>query len=291
MAGGQRLGILLFLASVGFITVVDVIAKYLTAEMHAFQIVWGYFFGIFLYLALYALGLGRGRRRNLLRTTRPGLQVVRSALLVFSISSLFIGLTYLPIAEATVIGFMAPLFIVVLSAPILGERVDIHRWIAVLIGLAGVIVIVRPGGGIAHWAAIMPLVGAVAFALYQIATRVLAQSETTATTLFYTAAGGFFWTCLLVPFVWVTPTLLHWLAFLFTGALGAAAHFCLIKAFERAQASLLAPINYSKLVWATLAGYLVFGDLPGLDTAAGCALIVASGLYVLLRERRAPEAS
>lgn len=285
-AVGQRAGILLFLASIGFITVVDTTAKYLTGEMHAFQIVWGYFFGIFLYLAIYALATGR--LRGILRATRPGLQVVRSALLVSSIASLFIGLTYLPIAEATVIGFMAPLFIVVLSGPILGERVGLHRWLAVLLGLAGVIVIVRPGGGIAHWAAVMPLVGAVCFALYQIATRVLTRSESTTTTLFYTAAGGFFWTCLLVPFVWVQPSLLHWLAFLFIGALGVAAHLCLILGFEAAQASLLAPFNYSKLLWATLAGWLVFADLPSLNTVAGCSLIVASGLYVLLHERRRP---
>lgn len=278
-----RLGMLLFLASIGFITVVDTTAKHLAGEFHALQIVWGYFFGISLYVALYALGVAR--RASLLRTTRPWLQVARSVLLVFSITALFVGLAYLPIAEATVIGFTAPLFIVALAGPILGERVGLHRWLAVLIGLAGVLVIVRPGGGIAHWAAAMPLVGAAAFALYQLATRVLARTETTATTLCYTAGGGLFWTSLLVPFVWVSPAPLHWLAFLFIGALGAAAHLCLIKAFEMAQASLLAPLNYSKLIWATLAGFVVFGDLPSLNTAAGSALIVASGLYVLLRER------
>jgi drug/metabolite transporter (DMT)-like permease len=284
-AGAERIGMLLFLASVGFITVVDTTAKHLSTEMHALQIVWGYFLGIFLIVATYAAWTAR--RRNLLRTARPALHIVRSAFLVASITSLFVGLTYLPIAEATVIGFMAPLFIVVLSGPILGERVDLHRWLAVLIGLAGVIVIIRPGGGIAHWAAVMPLIGAFAFALYQVATRVLARSESTETTLFYTAAGGLFWTSVLVPLIWVTPSPLNWLAFLFIGALGAAAHLCLIKAFGAAQASLLAPLNYSKLIWATLAGYVVFGDLPGLNTVLGCALIVASGLYVILCERRA----
>jgi len=288
-ADGRRVGMLLFLASIGFITVVDTTAKQLSAELHAIQIVWGYFLGIFLIVATYLAW--RGWRRNPLRTARAPLHAVRSAFLVASIASLFVGLTYLPIAEATMIGFMAPLFIVVLSGPILGERVDRHRWLAVLIGLAGVVVIVRPGGGIAHWAAIMPLLGALAFALYQVMTRVLARTESTETTLFYTAAGGLFWTSVLTPFVWVTPSLPHWGAFLFIGALGAAAHLCLIKAFEAAQASLLAPLNYSKLVWATLAGYVVFGDLPGLNTVAGCALIVASGLYVLLSERRRPRAN
>lgn len=285
----QRLGILLFLASIGFITVVDTVAKYLTAELHAVELVWGYFLGIFCNLVGYLVFL-RTERRRVLRTSRPGLHFLRSGLLVASISTLFVGLTYLPIADATVIGFTAPLFIVALSVPLLGERVGPHRWLAVLIGLGGVVVIVRPGGGIAHWAAFMPLIGAVCFAIYQIATRMLARTEATATTLFYTAAGGFFWTCLLVPFFWKTPTAVQWLAFFFIGALGTAAHLCLIKGFELAQASLLAPFNYSKLVWAAILGYLVFGDWPSLNTLAGCALIVGSGLYVIFREHRATAA-
>lgn len=286
----QRLGILLFLASIGFISVVDTVAKYLTAELHAVELVWGYFLGIFVYLLIYLLCFRRGRRA-MLRTRRPGLHFLRSGLLVASISTLFVGLTYLPIADATVIGFTAPLFIVALSVPLLGERVGLHRWLAVLIGLGGVVIIVRPGGGIAHWAAIMPLIGAVCFALYQITTRVLAQTEATSTTLFYTAAGGFFWTCVLVPFFWTMPTIVQWLAFFFIGALGAAAHLCLIKGFELAQASLLAPFNYSKLVWAAALGYVVFGDWPSLNTFLGCAVIVASGLYVIHRERRTTPAS
>ena len=286
MAGSkdQRVGILLLLSSIGLITIVDVAAKYLTADLHAVQLVWGYFLGIFVHLLGFLL---IRRRRGSLHTRRPVLQLVRSALLVASIACLFVGLTYLPITEATAISFMSPLFIVVLSVPLLGERVDAHRWIAVLIGLAGVLVIIRPGGGIAHWAAFMPLISAIAFACYQIATRILVASDSTFTILFYTGFGGFFWTCLIVPFFWTTPTAVHWLSFILLGGLGVAAHFCLIKAFELAQASLLAPFNYSKLVWATLLGYVVFADLPSLNTLAGCALIIASGLYIVLRERPA----
>jgi drug/metabolite transporter (DMT)-like permease len=284
----QRIAILLILASIGFITVVDTSAKYLTAELHAFEIVWGYFLGIFLLLGIYAVAIG-ARRRGLLRTGRPVLQVARSGLLVLSIATLFVGLTYLPIAEATAIGFMSPLFIVALSVPVLGERVGIHRWVAVVIGLLGVLVIVRPGGGLAHWAVFMPLIGAVCFAAYQLSTRVLAATDTVFATLFYTGAGGFFWTCLLVPFVWTVPTLAEWIGFIAIGSLGVVAHLCLIKAFEVAQASLLAPFNYTKMIWAALAGYLVFGDIPSLNTLAGCALITASGLYVILRERPAPK--
>ncbi len=284
-AQNKRLAILLILVSIGVITVVDTIAKYLTSGLHAFEIVWGYFLGMLLPIVIYTVVNG-AHRRGLLRTRRPLLQLVRSGLLVLSIAALFIGLTYLPIAEATAISFMSPLFIVALSVPLLRERVGAHRWIAVLIGLAGVLVIIRPGGGIAHWAAFMPLISAVAFAAYQISTRILAATDPVFTTLFYTGTGGFLWTCLLVPFVWTPPTAIEWGAFIGFGSLGVAAHFCLIKAFELAQASLLAPFNYSKLLWATLLGYLVFGDLPSLNTLAGCALIVAGGLYVIWREAR-----
>jgi drug/metabolite transporter (DMT)-like permease len=284
-AQNKRLAILLILTSIGFITVVDTIAKYLTSGLHAFEIVWGYFLGMLLPIVIYTVVTG-AYRRGLLRPRRPVLQLVRSGLLVLSIAALFIGLTYLPIAEATAISFMSPLFIVALSVPLLHERVGAHRWIAVLIGLAGVLVIVRPGGGIAHWAAFMPLISAIAFAAYQISTRVLAATDPLFTTLFYTAVGGFFWTCLLVPFVWTPPTAIEWGTFIGFGSLGVVAHLCLIKAFGLAQASLLAPFNYSKLVWATAAGYLVFGDLPSLNTLAGCVLIIISGLYIVWRERR-----
>ena len=284
-AQDQRTAILLILASIGLITVVDTIAKYLTSNLHAFEIVWGYFLGMLLPIVIYTVVNG-AYRRGRLRTRRPVLQLARSGLLVLSIAMLFIGLTYLPIAEATAISFMSPLFIVALSVPLLHERVGAHRWIAVLIGLAGVLVIVRPGGGIAHWAAFMPLISAFAFAAYQISTRVLAATDPVFTTLFYTGAGGFFWTCLLVPFVWTAPTAIEWGTFIGFGSLGVAAHLCLIRAFELAQASLLAPFNYSKLIWATAAGYLVFGDIPSLNTLAGCALIISSGLYVVWREGR-----
>ena len=278
-------GILLLMLSIGIITVVDTIAKYLTVELHALQLVWGYFLGIAICLVGY-LALAGGDRQQPLTTRRLPTQLLRAGLLVASIAALFVGLTYLPIADATAISFMSPLFITVLSVPLLGERVGPHRWAAVVIGLIGVLVIVRPGGGIAHWAAAMPLISAVAFAGYQIATRLLAATEFTFTTLFYTGVGGFFWISLAVPFVWTWPTPAQWGIFLGLGALGVAAHLCLIRAFALAQASLLAPFNYTKLIWAALLGYLVFGDVPSLNTLAGSAVIIASGLYVIWREQQ-----
>ncbi|MBL6599838.1 MAG: DMT family transporter [Alphaproteobacteria bacterium] len=274
-----------FTAAVLLISVVDAVCKIYTADLHAVQLVWGYFVGINLTLAVYFVVRGE-RLSGLLKTERRGLQFARPAFLAGSITSLFIGLTYLPIAETTAIGFTAPLFITALSVPLLKEKVGFHRWAAVLIGLAGVLIIVRPGGGLWHWASIMPLVGAMFFAGFQLITRVLASTERTHVTLFHTGIGGLFWTSLMVPFFWTEPTLVHWAVFIGTGVMGALAHLCMISAFNRAEASLLAPHNYTKIIWVAVLGYVLFDDVPSLNMWVGTAVIVSAGVYVLYRERR-----
>ena len=277
-------GVIFFMTAIFLISVVDTVCKVFTKDLHSIQLVWGYFVGINLTLWVFFLFKGE-KFSNLRRTERPLLQIIRPAFLVCSISSLFIGLTYLPIAEATVIGFVAPLFITALSVPILKESVDIHRWSAVAIGLVGVIIIIRPGGDLWHLASVMPLLGALFFALFQIITRLLAATERTHTTLFYTGLGGLAWSSLIVPFVWVTPSITHIFVFLSTGAMGAMAHLCMISAFDRAEASLLAPYNYTKLIWVSVLGYLIFNDVPSLDMWIGAIIIVSAGFYVLYRER------
>ena len=278
--------VLLLLASIGFITAVDTTAKVLTVELHATQIVWGYFLGITCCLFSY-LAARRTPLRRALRTSRPLAQIARSGFLASSITFLFIGLTYLPIADATAINFMAPLFITALSGPFLGERVGPHRWIAVLLGLGGMIYILRPGGDLYHWSALVTLLGAACFAVFQIMTRKLSSSDSTVTTLSYTAIGGLLWTSLVMLPFWQWPEAAHWVIFLCIGLLGLLAHLCMISAFARAQASLLAPFNYSKLLWAIVAGYLVFDHIPSVETLLGSVVIIASGLYVLYRENRA----
>ena len=276
-------GVLYFLTSIGFIALVDTTCKSFTDELHAVILVWGYFVGITVFVTGYFAIRGQ---LGLLKTERPVVQIVRPGFLVLSISGLFVGLTYLPMAEATAIGFTGPLFIVALSVPMLGERVGWHRWLAVLVGLAGVLVIVRPDGAVWHWSAVTTLLGAICFAIFQILTRKLAGEEKHQTTLMYTSLAGTFWASLLAPFFWTQPSVDHAIMFLIIGAMGAAAHFCMIQAFAHVPASLLAPFNYSKLIWMIILGYLVFGDVPGLHTLVGSAIIVSAGLYVLYRERR-----
>ena len=281
-------GVFFFLISISLIAFVDTVCKLYTDELNAVVLVWGYFLGITLFVGGHCVAR---REIYLLKTTRPLVQIARPGFLVISITGLFFGLTYLPLAEATAIGFTGPLFITALSAPLLGEKVGWHRWLAVIIGLAGVLVIVRPGGAVWHWSAITTLIGAISFAVFQILTRKISGHERPQTTLLYTSFAGAMWVSLLVPFFWVKPTLIHATMFLLTGAMGAGAHFCMIRAFSYAQASLLAPFNYSKLIWMIILGYVVFGDVPGPDTLIGSFIIVMAGLYVLYREGRSTTAA
>ncbi len=279
------LAIGLFSSAILFIAIIDTWAKYLTRDLHPVQITWGYFLAIATYLVLWALAVP-GARRYAFRTRRPVMHMARAFLLVASIAALYVALVHLPIAEATAISFTSPLFMVALAALLLGEPVDRHRWGAVIVGLSGVLVIVRPGGEFAHWSALMPLVTAVTMALFQIATRALAASERTFTMLFFTGLGGLFWCSLAVPFFWRPLEAADYGVFMALGAFGVAAHLCLIGAFQRAEASTLAPFNYTKMVWVAVGGWLVFGDSPGVATWLGSLIIIASTLYVLRRERR-----
>ena len=279
-------GILLMLAAGFAFVIMDATGKHLTATLSITEITWGRCLFHMLALPLF---LGGQTLRRALRTARPGLQLMRSALLLGSTFFFFWGVKYIPLADATAIGFVTPLLVTALSVPLLGERVGIRRWTAVTIGFGSVLLIMQPGFGMAHWAAVLPLVCAACFALYQIATRVLSRHDSTATTYFYSPVVGFVVTSLallLVDGEWRTPDPTGWLALVFLGAVGGFSHYLLIRAFAAAPASLLAPFAYVQLVWSAAIGYAWFGDFPGLLTLAGAALICVSGLYVLYRERR-----
>ena len=278
-------GIFLFITAIFLISIVDTICKFFTKDLHAIQIVWGYLIGINVTLWIFFFLKGE-KLSKLVKSKKLVLQIIRPAFLICSISSLFIGLTYLPIAEATAIGFVAPLFITALSVPILKEKVGIHRWSAVMFGFLGVIIIVRPGTEFWHIASIMPLLGAFFFALFQIFTRLLSTTENTYTTLFYTGIGGLGWSSLMVPFVWSPMIRIHFFVFISIGIMGAIAHLCMISAFDRAEASFLAPYNYTKLLWVAVLGYIIFGDIASLEMWLGAFIIVSAGFYVFNREKK-----
>ena len=279
--GDPRTAILLILASTVMFAILDAGVKYLTGLYPILQIAWArYVFQ----MALVPAIVGRVTPRDVFRTRRPGLQMVRSMLLVGATLSFFTAVRHMPIADAAAIGMVAPLMVTALAIPLLGERVGARRWTAVVIGLIGALVIIRPGIGVAHWASVLPLITALCYALYQITTRILAAVDPPVTTFLYTGVVGALALSAAAPFVWQPPTPVGWAMMIALGLLAGGGHYCVIQAMRRAQASALAPFGYAQLVWVTVLGYLAFGDFPDGFTMVGGAIVVGSGVYVFYRE-------
>ena len=263
-------------------SVMDGVSKALTGLYHPLEVTWGRY--LFHTLILVPLVIGRGWRA-VLRTRHPGLQIARGLLLAASGLAFIAGLARLPMADAAAIGFIAPLLVTGLSIPLLGERVDRGRWFAVLVGFGGVLLVIRPGGTAFEAASLLPVLSAGFWAVALILTRRLSALESSETTLFYMAAVGLAVSTPLLPWVWHSPDGAGWLAMAAMGAVSALGQFLLIRAFTAAGASVLAPLQYSQIVWAITIGYFWFGTLPDLWTGAGAAVIVGSGVAVWHRER------
>jgi drug/metabolite transporter (DMT)-like permease len=264
-------------------TVMDTLAKSLSARYPVSQVIWARYFFQF---ALMLLLVPRIGALGLVRTTRLGTHILRGLLLAFSTICMITAISMVPLADAYTITFIAPLLVTVFSIPLLGEHVGWRRWSAVCAGFIGVLIVIRPGFGMAHWALALPLVTAVGFALYQILTRMVSSTpgETAFAMLFHVAWIGSAILSVAMPFTWQPVARLDWLPMVAMGALGGLGHLILIRALTVESASLLAPFAYSQIVWALILGYLVFGDVPDVWMLLGGAVIVASGLYVFYRE-------
>ncbi|MFK7853533.1 MAG: DMT family transporter [Granulosicoccus sp.] len=293
-------GILWMLLTMSLFVSMDAFAKYLTQEFSQFQVVWARFFFHMLFMALLL-------RQELLRTLVSGnvkLQLLRSSMLLLTTLLFFSGLRSTDLSTATSIMFLSPIFVTLLAIPLLGESVGVRRIVGVLIGFLGAIIIVFPhaevhgivnvasseGQGVQSW---LPEIGhlllicaAASNAFYQIMTRKLRLVDSPTTTLLYSAVVGVVLMSIWAPRVWLPPMPTQWLLMICVGVLGCCSHFCLIRAFRNAPASLVVPFSYSSLLWATLLGFLLFGALPDRWTLFGASLIVASGLYIFYRESR-----
>lgn len=274
--------IALMMCTVMCFAVLESTAKYLTRFHPVPQVVWArYTVHLALMLVLLAPRMGFA----LVRTGRPRGQLLRASLLLGSTLCNFGAISVLPLAEVKAISFISPLLVALFAVWLLRERVSRDRWLAIAVGFGGVLFIVRPGSAMLSWASGLALGTALCYSLYQVMTRSLSDDENPLTTLFYTALVGCAVMSLAVPAFWVTPTLEHALLFLLLGALGAFGHFLLITALELERASVLSPFGYMQLIWVTLLGYLLFGDLPDEHAVTGMAVIVGSGLYVALGHR------
>ena len=231
------------------------------------------------------------RLRPLLVTRRPGMQIVRAALLVISAVLFIVAIHILPLADASAILYLAPILITVLSVPLLGERVGVRRWAAVAIGFAGALIVIRPGTDVLQPAVVVPLGAALSFALIQISSRSLGRTDPAMTTFVYTSLVAAVVASSAVPFFWVAPTVGGWLKMAALGLLAGGGQFAMIKAFAAAPAAVVAPFNYTGLVWAAVLGFAVFGDVPDAWTVVGAGLIIAGGLYIFHREHARQAAS
>lgn len=280
-------GVALQLAALAVFVLMDTLIKLMTVQFSVPQLMWARFAFSFATVAAF---LWATTGSLPWRSRAPWLQTLRS-LLLCACSLLFsTALSYIPLADATAVGFASPLFTVALAAMLLREKVGWRRWAGVAIGLCGVVIVLRPpfliGGEAPHWATLLPLGTAVLFAFYQILTRRLAALDDPRTTILHTAFAASLVVSLVQPFVWVWPSGGQWAVLALLGALGGVGHGMLVLAYARAPASLLAPISYSQLAWAILASLVVFGDRPDLVTLAGMGVIATGGVLVALPAQR-----
>jgi len=275
--------IIYMVAAVAVLSAMDAAAKWLTAHYSVWQIVFltrAVTLGVAVVLALRAGGLFT------LATRRPWLHFARSVIALAMVITFVFALRTLPLAEAIAIAFASPLFMTALSVPMLRERVGPRRWTAVLVGFGGVLVIVQPGESGVQWAAVLALASAALYALMLTIGRSMTATESSHTIVFYFALVSVAATGPLMPWTWVTPQPGHLVIFLFVGICSGIGGFLMTQAFRYGEVSLLAPLEYTALIWAALYGFLLWGHIPGWPVFVGAAIVVASSLYIAHREAR-----
>lgn len=276
-------GILFMCLASSFFPVMNGLAKLMSQSYTSEQVVWARTVSHLIFvLALFMPKSGW----RILRTRRPGVQFLRSCMLITSTFLFFSAIKFVPIAQAASISFTAPLIVVALSGPILGEKVRASQIAAVLAGLAGVLIVIRPGADVFQWASLLIVGSAGCYALYQILTRRVAGSDAPETSVVYSALVGSVLMSLIAPFTWKTPDSIADAAILGSlGILGGLGHYCLARALTYAQANFLSPFQYWQMVGSVLVGYLMFGEVPDQYTWIGAAIIIAAGIYVGTRQR------
>ncbi len=277
-------GAISMLTGVFLFTVMEAMVKWLTADYSVHQII---FFRSAFALIPCAYFIWRAGGIATLRTRRPGVHLLRGVIGLAAMGCYFFAYSQMALADAKAILFSAPLFMTILAIPLLGERVGVYRWSAVLVGLAGVLFILRPGGEMLQIGTLAAIGGAILYALAVITVRHLSATESVASITFYfTATGALASAGLIAVFGWVTPKPGDLAMLVTIGLIGGVAQYAMTRAFRLAEAAAIAPLDYTSMAWAILLGYLIWGDVPSPAVFAGIAVVVASGLFILYREQR-----
>jgi drug/metabolite transporter (DMT)-like permease len=280
----RLVGIAWMLATMLCFITLDAIMKYGMSLGSLVQVTWGRFFFATLFAAIVC---GRDLPR-LARSDSPKIQLLRSVFLMVTTGLFNLGIAQVPLAEATTIMFLGPIILTILSIFVLGELVGYRRWLGIVLGFIGAIIVIAPWqGGLSgiKSGTVFLLAAAFTNACYQITTRQLRHDEPL-TSLLFTAAAGALVSSAILPWHFTMPDTLGWSLLMASGLAGLVGHLCIIQAFRAAPASVVAPFSYSSLVWATLFGFVIWGDWPQANTWIGAALIVCSGLYIAFRERK-----
>ena len=288
-AAEDRIGFGIGCALVGLfgMAVMDACAKFLGAGYAVSQVILARN-GIGA-LAVLVFVLLSGSGFACLMPRRPLLLALRTLVNLGAAFLFFTGLRYLPLADAFAIAFAAPLFITALSMPVLGERVGLRRWAAVVAGFLGVLVVVQPGTESFRVEALLPLGAALCYALAMLIGRKMTRDMSTAAITFWPCLGLAAITLVMMPFQWQTPTLTDGALFVFMGIIGTGGMALITQGYRYAPAAVIAPFDYSVLIWGVILGWAVWQDIPAPNVWAGAAILVASGLYILHRETRKPK--
>ena len=260
----------------------DGAAKYLSSEIAPQQIIFLRYVIILTLILLFSIYQGR---RNLFKTEQPKLQILRGLCMASSGLLIYFALKHLPLELCAAISFVSPLFVTALSIPLLGERVGLRRWIAVLIGLLSVLIILRPGGTSFQLAMLLPLGASLCWATGLTLTRLMRDREQALTVLAWSSLVGVVALSPLAWSVWLTPNASQWTILILLGVFNGLGQYLVIRAFMLASASLLAPFSYSIIIWSMLIGLVVFNSFPDAMTLVGTVILIAAGLYIWNREK------
>ena len=273
--------IILNLSAWAVLPFMDAIAKYLSSEISFFQITWArYFFTVFFTLPFMFFFF----KKKLTWSENPKLQILRGLTLFLANICFFYSISVISMAKALTLAFVAPLITTSLSPIILGEKVGIRRWSAVLVGFIGSLVVIRPGFLEFNLATIAALGTGCFYGVYLIITRKLHSTDSPLLTLLLTGVVGAIVASLFVPIVWVNPSPIQWTWLAIMGIFACLGHLLLIYSLKYADASKLAPFGYFEIVTNIILGYYIFNDFPDLWTFIGLFIIISSGIYIFKRE-------